>query len=687
MLGERVAIKEFFVKDFCNRDEATAHVSIGTQSKRGLVDKLKRKFIEEAKMLYRMQHPGIVRVFDIFEENSTAYFVMDYIDGPSLSEIVAKEGALSEARAVRYIRQVAEALKYVHDQDRLHLDIKPGNIMVDSNDNAILIDFGASKQYDEVDGENTSTLLGKTPGYAPLEQMGNDVVKFLPATDIYALGATLYKLVSGITPMSANLLASGEELEPLPADVSPTVRKAIMRSMNVNKSKRPQTIDDFLALLSDETNVSQSSQASSKQTQSIREEETKLTNEEETLVIGEATEETRKTDEKQNPSVELVGAEKTWKENFKERHPIVNIMMVVMSFIVLHSLLLASFFDYNTIGGALYIGVSCLIVIISLWLLLKHKQSGLLFTALSMSIMSILSLSYFMGTYNYFSSSYLVDFFYYLFNFAIYPVVVLLAYYGILQIKRNGKSTWSLMKPAPSWMKKCVWAVWIILFIAIFGTKRWVQNYEIEQQTKMRIEQQQREKAVLEAEEKIRQQREQETQKEKEKNTTSLYVTTSPVGALVYVDGQYIGTTPIEGAEIIHGNHQIKLSKSTYQDKMLTRTFGNQPVVINETLDKTPKQESSRQPSYIIAEAKRNYEIGYDYYWGNNGKKVNYTEAVKYFRKAADQGNTMALHNLGMCYEHGHGVQKSLSEAVRWYRKAAEQGEVASTFALERLGY
>ena len=252
MLGERVAIKEFFVKDFCNRDEATAHVTVGTQSKKGLVDKLKHKFVEEAKMLYRMQHSGIVRVFDIFEENGTAYFVMDYINGPSLSEIVNKEGPLNEARAIKYIRQIAEALKYVHERDRLHLDIKPGNIMINQEDQAILIDFGASKQYDEQDGENTSTLLGTTPGYAPLEQMGNDVVKFMPATDIYALGATLYKLLTGITPLSANLLASGEELEPLPASISEATRKAVEEAMRINKKKRPQTIDDFLILLGGE---------------------------------------------------------------------------------------------------------------------------------------------------------------------------------------------------------------------------------------------------------------------------------------------------------------------------------------------------------------------------------------------------------------------------------------------------
>ncbi len=249
MLEKRVAIKEFFVKDFCNRDETTAHVTVGTVSKRALVDKLRHKFVDEAKALCRLQHPGIVKVSDVFEENGTAYFVMDYVDGLSLGDMVGRQGAMPEARAVRYIRQVAEALRYVHDNNRLHLDIKPGNIMVDADDNAILIDFGTSKQYDEQDGENTSTLMGKTPGYAPLEQMGNDVVKFLPATDIYALGATLYKLLTGVTPPSANMLASDEKLNPLPAAISVSTRRAITAAMQLRKSERPQTMGEFLALL------------------------------------------------------------------------------------------------------------------------------------------------------------------------------------------------------------------------------------------------------------------------------------------------------------------------------------------------------------------------------------------------------------------------------------------------------
>ena len=249
LLKKRVAIKEFFVKDFCNRDETTSQISVGITSKTALVSKLKSKFIAEAQSLCSLEHPNIVHVFDVFEENGTAYYVMDYIDGPSLNDMVKKDGPMSEQKAVGYIMQVADALKYVHSQNRLHLDIKPGNIMVDENDKAVLIDFGASKQYDEEGGENTSTLLGKTPGYAPLEQMGNDVVKFLPSTDIYALGATLYKLLTGNTPPSASLLASGETLDAMPSFISEGTRNAIIQSMQTNKMKRPQSMDEFQKLL------------------------------------------------------------------------------------------------------------------------------------------------------------------------------------------------------------------------------------------------------------------------------------------------------------------------------------------------------------------------------------------------------------------------------------------------------
>lgn len=252
LLDERVALKEFFVSDFCNRDERTGQVTVGTQSKVALYGKLKKKFMDEARALYKMKHAGIVRVTDVFEENGTAYYAMEYIDGQSLSDVVKKRGKLPEAEAVVYIRQVAEALKYVHSLNRLHLDIKPGNIMLGKDGKAVLIDFGASKHYDDETGENTSTLLGiNTKGYAPVEQVNQSFKSFSPATDIYALGATLYKLLTGITPPPSILLHSEEAtLAPLPSTVSPSTRKAVESAMQLLRKNRPQTIDAWMQMLS-----------------------------------------------------------------------------------------------------------------------------------------------------------------------------------------------------------------------------------------------------------------------------------------------------------------------------------------------------------------------------------------------------------------------------------------------------
>ena len=259
LLDERVALKEFFVSDFCNRDERTGQVSVGTQSKVALYGKLKKKFMDEARALFKMKHPGIVRVIDIFEENGTAYYAMDFIEGMPLSNVLKKRGKLPEAEAVGYIRQVAEALKYVHGLNRLHLDIKPGNIMLNKDGKAVLIDFGASKHYDDETGENTSTLLGiNTKGYAPVEQVNQSFKSFSPATDIYALGATLYKLLTGITPPPSNMLNSDEAtLPPLPSSVSASTRLAVESAMQLLRRNRPQSVEEWMTMLVDDevTNV------------------------------------------------------------------------------------------------------------------------------------------------------------------------------------------------------------------------------------------------------------------------------------------------------------------------------------------------------------------------------------------------------------------------------------------------
>ena len=249
VFDERVAIKEFFPKDFCNRDDDTLHVTVGTQSKKGLVAKLQRKFIDEAVALRKLPHPGIVKVADVFEENGTAYYVMDYIEGRSLDDIVRLEGALPESKALSYIRQVCSALEFVHSRNRLHLDIKPGNVMVDNTGRAVLIDFGTSKQYDEENGENTSTIMGMTPGYAPLEQYNRGgLTQFSIPTDIYSLGATLYKLLVGQTPPEASFLIKPSALV-LPPDMSVNISSAIRKAMLPWPEDRPQSVKEFLALL------------------------------------------------------------------------------------------------------------------------------------------------------------------------------------------------------------------------------------------------------------------------------------------------------------------------------------------------------------------------------------------------------------------------------------------------------
>lgn len=258
MLNTRVAIKEFFVSDFCDRDDTAGTISISSKSKVELIGRLRERFVKEARMLFSLSHPGLVRVTDIFEENGTAYYVMDFIDGISLRDVVRQRGPLPESEALSYIRQVASALNYVHDNNLLHLDIKPGNIMLERNGKVKLIDFGASKHYDASTGENTTTMMGlNTPGYAPVEQCTGSISTFTPATDIYALGATLYFLLAGKTPPASVVLMSGnEELQPLSVNISPNTRKAVTAAMDHCINRRPASAKAFCDMLDEKPDAS-----------------------------------------------------------------------------------------------------------------------------------------------------------------------------------------------------------------------------------------------------------------------------------------------------------------------------------------------------------------------------------------------------------------------------------------------
>ena len=252
-LQKTVAIKEFFMRGACERQAGTTHVST-TQSNRETADRFLRKFIKEAQLIASLSHPGIVRVSDIFEANGTAYYVMDYVEGENLNDRVGRLGRLSEAEALSCIRQVGDALRYVHARHMLHLDVKPANILLDrESGRAVLIDFGVAKQYDNVGEQTSSTPAAVSNGYSPIEQYGQGagVSAFTPATDVYALAATLYKLLTGITPpLSTELLAGETELAPYPAEVSHTSREAIGKALQIRRL-RPQSIKDFLDIISD----------------------------------------------------------------------------------------------------------------------------------------------------------------------------------------------------------------------------------------------------------------------------------------------------------------------------------------------------------------------------------------------------------------------------------------------------
>ncbi len=248
-LGRKVAIKEFFMKDLCNRDETSSFVSIPSVGSKDLVERFKQKFLKEARLIASFGNSHIIKIHDVFEENGTAYYVMEYLEGKSLKALVDENGALPEALAVKYICQVGKALKEVHASNLLHLDVKPANIMLGKNGNAVLIDFGISKHYDESGSQTSSAGIGISEGYAPLEQYEAGALKtFTPVTDIYALGATLFFLLTGTRPPKASEVMNFG-LPKLPEGISVSVRSAVEAAMQPAIARRPQSVGEFLRLV------------------------------------------------------------------------------------------------------------------------------------------------------------------------------------------------------------------------------------------------------------------------------------------------------------------------------------------------------------------------------------------------------------------------------------------------------
>ena len=274
-----VCIKEYFFKDYCYRDADSLAVCVHSATGKQLFDKFKEKLIKEARILSEVHHPYIVNVLEVFEEHNTAYIAMEYIDGYSLKSLLGKEGMLPEQQAIRYIRQIGEALQFVHEKSILHLDVKPSNILIDKQGNARLIDFGVSKRYDIEQEETSTTLLTLSKGFAAIEQYDNEgIQQFSPCPDIYSLGATLYNLLTGKIPTESILRATRPLKRPreLNPAISEQTEAVILRAMQIIPADRYASIEELLVQLPQSTFAPHSQAGACSAAPSPAEEETLL---------------------------------------------------------------------------------------------------------------------------------------------------------------------------------------------------------------------------------------------------------------------------------------------------------------------------------------------------------------------------------------------------------------------------
>ena len=334
LLDRKVCIKEFFFKEYCERDEATSQVSLGTQSNHELVERFMNKFLKEARTISQLDHRNIIKIHDIFKENNTAYYVMDYVEGESLNDMVNRRGALPEKEAVAYIERVADALKYIHQQNINHLDIKPSNIMIRQGDyRVILIDFGLSKQYDAQGGQTSTTPVGISHGYAPMEQYKQGGVStFSPQTDIYALGATLYKLVTGnIPPQAMDILDEG--LPSLPSSLSSSVAETIKKAMQPRKVDRQNSVDVFVGGLKaiSQNTSSVEKEVDSQQNQTV-EKETKFLNHSDIKTEEFVNESSQSKNTIQTSSISDVDKKSIHKKNGFKWISLISVILVIILF-------------------------------------------------------------------------------------------------------------------------------------------------------------------------------------------------------------------------------------------------------------------------------------------------------------------------------------------------------------------
>ena len=256
VLEQKVAIKEYLPGEFSTRMPGVATVTVFGGDRSEQFREGMEKFVEEAKRLSRFRNEaGIVKIFDSFEANGTAYIVMEYLDGETLTAYLAREGTVPEETVMQMLLPVMQSLQVVHNAGLLHRDIAPDNIFITKDGQVKLIDFGASR-YATTSHSRSLTVIIK-PGYSPEEQYRSHGDQG-PHTDVYALAAVMYKMLTGVTPPDAlerRAMIEKKKKEILPdvhkraKYVSPTMENAVLNAMNIQIEDRTADIPAFLAEL------------------------------------------------------------------------------------------------------------------------------------------------------------------------------------------------------------------------------------------------------------------------------------------------------------------------------------------------------------------------------------------------------------------------------------------------------
>lgn len=250
-LDIKVAIKEFFPSGYVNRTgNASPNVTCSVSDERkDVFDKGRERFLREARILAKFSsEPGVVEVRDFFEANNTAYIIMEYLDGADLKQMLRSGGAMAPGRVIELMMPVMKTLTKIHAQGLIHRDISPDNIRM-CRGTAKLLDFGAARDVSAVANKSLSVML--KPGFAPEEQYRSrgDQGAW---TDVYALCATMYVCITGITPDDATQRVFNDEVKApsaLGIVIAPNIEYAIMKGMAIKQEDRFQTVDELIAAL------------------------------------------------------------------------------------------------------------------------------------------------------------------------------------------------------------------------------------------------------------------------------------------------------------------------------------------------------------------------------------------------------------------------------------------------------